>query len=73
MLQNRNFKLHSAVFQRDTAYVQIRHTKIAHDFGKALNSGGTLIALRRTKSGEQAITEAKTVDEWIAIIQATAV
>lgn len=46
---------------------------IAHDFGKALNSGGTLIALRRTKSGEQAITEAKTVDEWIAIIQATAV
>ena len=42
---------------------------IAHDFGKALSSGGTLIALRRTKSGEQTITEAKTVDEWIKIIQ----
>jgi tRNA pseudouridine55 synthase len=42
---------------------------IAHDFGKALESGGTLIALRRTKSGAQSITEAKTVEEWIEIIQ----
>lgn len=42
---------------------------IAHDFGKALESGGTLIALRRTKSGAQSITEAKSVEEWIEIIQ----
>jgi len=42
---------------------------IAYDFGKYLYSGGTLIALRRTKSGEQFIEEAKSVDDWISIIQ----
>lgn len=39
---------------------------IASDFGKRLNSGGTLIALRRTESGENSIENAKSVDEWIA-------
>lgn len=42
---------------------------IAHDFGQRLNSGGTLIALRRTASGENHIQNSKTVDEWIAIIR----
>lgn len=42
---------------------------IAHDFGKALNSGGTLVALCRTRSGEQRIEDAKSVDEWIEVIQ----
>ena len=42
---------------------------IAYDFGKYLLSGGTLIALRRTKSGEQSIEVAKSVDDWISIIQ----
>jgi tRNA pseudouridine55 synthase len=42
---------------------------IAYDFGKLLHSGGTLIELRRTKSGEQSIEEAKSVDDWISIIQ----
>lgn len=42
---------------------------IAYDFGRYLHSGGTLIALRRTKSGEQTIEEAKSVDDWISIIQ----
>jgi tRNA pseudouridine55 synthase len=42
---------------------------IAHDFGAKMNSGGTLIELRRTKSGEQKIEESKTVDQWIEIIQ----
>ncbi len=42
---------------------------IAHDFGKALNSGGTLIALRRTRSGEQRIEDAQTVDHWIETIR----
>lgn len=42
---------------------------IAYDFGKAVNSGGTLIALRRTRSGEQSLDDAKSVDEWIALIQ----
>lgn len=42
---------------------------IAHDFGKALNSGGTLIALRRTRSGDQRIEDAKSVDYWIDTIR----
>lgn len=42
---------------------------IAHDFGKKLDSGGTLIALRRTRSGEQKIEDAKSVDEWIDVIR----
>lgn len=41
---------------------------IANDFGQKLKSGGTLIELRRTKSGEQEITEAKSVEEWIEFI-----
>lgn len=42
---------------------------IASDFGKKLNSGGTLIELRRTKSGEQNVNEAKSVEEWIRFIE----
>lgn len=38
---------------------------IARDLGEMLNSGGTLIALRRTRSGEQDIKEALSVNEWI--------
>jgi tRNA pseudouridine55 synthase len=41
---------------------------IAYDFGHKLNSGGTLIALRRTKSGEFDIKNAYSVDEIIEII-----
>lgn len=41
---------------------------IANDFGKEVKSGGTLISLRRTRSGEQSIDEAKTVEEWITFI-----
>lgn len=42
---------------------------LAHDFGQKLNSGGTLIELRRTKSGNHSVDEAKTVEEWISFIQ----
>jgi tRNA pseudouridine55 synthase len=42
---------------------------IAHDFGHKLNSGGTLIALRRTASGKYLIENAKTVDAWIEEIR----
>ncbi len=42
---------------------------IASDFGKRLNSGGTLIELRRTQSGDLSIDDAKSVDEWIAFIR----
>lgn len=42
---------------------------IASDLGKKLNSGGTLIELRRTKSGDQNIDESKSVEEWIDFIR----
>ncbi len=42
---------------------------IAHDFGVALNSGATMIALRRTASGPFKIEDSKTVDEWIDYIK----
>lgn len=42
---------------------------IANDFGEKLGSGGTLIALRRTRSGDCLIEESKTVDEWIQVIR----
>lgn len=38
---------------------------IADDFGRRLESGGTLIALRRTASGANVIADAKQVEEWI--------
>lgn len=41
---------------------------IANDFGKALDSGATLTALRRIQSGAFNIEEAKSVDDWIEII-----
>lgn len=44
---------------------------IANDFGKAVGSGGTLIALRRTASGDLSIEEARSVDDWISTIRNT--
>jgi tRNA pseudouridine55 synthase len=38
---------------------------IAQDFGQRLNSGATLIALRRTQSGRFTVDQAATVDHWI--------
>lgn len=46
---------------------------IAYDFGKALQSGGVLTALRRTKSGELSIENAKSVEDWIAEIRGVGV
>ena len=42
---------------------------IAHDFGAKLESGATLIELRRVRSGDLVIAEAKQVEEWIDFIQ----
>ena len=42
---------------------------IANDFGERLKSGGTLIELRRTHSGDLNVADAKSVDEWIEFIQ----
>lgn len=44
---------------------------IASDFGKKCQSGGTLIALRRTQSGDFSINDAKSVEDWITFIQNT--
>lgn len=46
---------------------------IADDFGKALDTGATLIALRRTKSGDFLIENSKSVEEWGKIIDETEV
>ena len=42
---------------------------IAYDFGKLLNSGGTLINLRRTKSGDFSIDHSLSPEEIINRIQ----
>ena len=41
---------------------------IAYDFGKRLDSGATLTGLRRIQSGKFNIENAKSVDEWLAVI-----
>ncbi|MDX2362546.1 MAG: tRNA pseudouridine(55) synthase TruB [Crocinitomicaceae bacterium] len=45
---------------------------IAYDFGKELESGGTLIELRRTASGDFSVAESKSVEEWIEFIDGAA-
>lgn len=42
---------------------------IAHDFGKALNNGAHLSSLRRESIGTFELKDAKSVEDWIAIIQ----
>lgn len=46
---------------------------LAYDFGKALNSGGYLTALRRTRVGDFDISNAWALDQLIAHIEAGAV
>lgn len=41
---------------------------LAFDFGKALQSGGHLSALRRTKIGEYSVNEALTPDDFVALV-----
>tara|TARA_B100001287_G_scaffold78227_1_gene65082 strand:+ start:4286 stop:4981 length:696 start_codon:yes stop_codon:yes gene_type:complete len=44
---------------------------LARDIGLALNSGAFLQQLRRIKSGNFSIDQAKTVDQWIEIIKSS--
>lgn len=44
---------------------------LAHDFGLRLFSGATLIALRRTQSGNFRIEDALSVDKWLEKINTT--
>ena len=46
---------------------------LANDIGKALNSGGHLIELRRTRSGNFTTSDAKSIEEWVEIINNTEV
>jgi tRNA pseudouridine55 synthase len=42
---------------------------IAYDFGKALNSGGYLSALRREKIGEHSVDKALDIEQWLNEIE----
>jgi len=42
---------------------------IAHDFGKALNSGGYLSALRREKIGTYSVNNAMDIEQWLKEIE----
>jgi tRNA pseudouridine55 synthase len=42
---------------------------LAFDFGKALNSGGHLSALRRTKIGEFSVKNAKSIEDFIKTLE----
>ena len=44
---------------------------IANDFGERLKSGGTLIELRRTRSGDLFVDDSKTVEGWVDFIRNT--
>ena len=46
---------------------------LANDIGKALNSGGHLIELRRTRSGRFTNSDSKSVEQWVQIINDTEV
>ena len=41
---------------------------LAHDFGKAMQSGSHLTALRRTKSGDFDVDDALTIEKFISIL-----
>lgn len=69
------YKLHLSGMDENTIDFEVTCSKgtyirsLANDIGKYLNSGGTLIELRRTRSGEQKIEDSLTVDEWVDKIQ----
>lgn len=42
---------------------------LTHDFGKALDVGGYLQALRRTKIGDFDVDDARTIDQWLEYLQ----
>lgn len=42
---------------------------IAHDFGKALNSGGYLSSLRREAIGDFTVKDSLSIDEWLKKIE----
>ena len=69
----KDFKIESETFPDLKFYVNCSKgtyiRSLANDFGKQLGSGAHLTELRRTKSGEFTIENAKSIEEWIEIIQ----
>lgn len=63
-----NFEITNINLPRVTFKVQCSKgtyiRSLAHDFGKALNSGAYLSQLRRTKIGEFSVSKAQTVADW---------
>jgi tRNA pseudouridine55 synthase len=45
------------------------YKSLARDIGLALDSGAFLIELRRIKSGNFSIEDAKSIDDWVDIIK----
>lgn len=65
LLLKENNELHFEIICSKGTYIR----SLAHDIGKALQSGGHLTVLRRTQSGEFHINNSKTVDEWVEVIE----
>lgn len=72
-IEIKDFKINTSRFPEIDFYIHCSKgtyiRSIANDFGKKLGSGATLIKLHRTHSGMFSMENAKTVDEWIAIIR----
>jgi len=64
-----NNELHFYIKSSKGTYIR----SLAYDLGKALNSGGHLIQLRREASGSFDISEAKSVEYWRNLIEETEV
>ena len=62
------------LFDQNQLKFEIRCSKgtyirsLARDIGEALKSGAHLSKLRRTKSGDFLIKDAKSIEDWIQII-----
>ena len=72
-IEIKDFKIDASRFPEIDFYIHCSKgtyiRSIASDFGKKLNSGATLIALRRIGSGAFRIEDAKQVEEWIEYIR----
>jgi len=78
-LKSRRVRINSFAIEKiDLPHVHFRIScskgtyirSIAHDFGRALDNGGHLSELRRTKSGNYEVKDAWNLDELIQVIRA---
>lgn len=57
--------LHATIHCSKGTYIR----SLAHDLGQALGVGGYLHDLQRTASGNFKLSDAKTIDNWVALIE----